>query len=132
MSGYYVLDGKIARKADFTEWARWYEKAKKRVDFTMVGDVSVSTVFLGFVHQYGEGPPLIFETLVFGGRLDELFHLRSGRSRTQGNGRARSIISKLRTLKWSILSARSVILYKPSRRKRCHGIATTTTKHFNG
>lgn len=26
----------------------------------------VSTVFLGLDHQYGEGPPLVFETMVFG------------------------------------------------------------------
>ena len=27
--------------------------------------VRVSTVFLGLDHQWGEGPPLLFETLVF-------------------------------------------------------------------
>lgn len=30
----------------------------------------VSTVFLGLDHQYGDGPPLLFETMVFGGPLD--------------------------------------------------------------
>ena len=28
----------------------------------------VSTVFLGLNHQYGQGPPLIFETMIFGDR----------------------------------------------------------------
>lgn len=32
---------------------------------------SVSTVFLGLNHQYGDGPPLIFETMVFGGKYDQ-------------------------------------------------------------
>jgi hypothetical protein len=27
----------------------------------------VSTVYLGMNHQWGDGPPLIFETMVFGG-----------------------------------------------------------------
>ena len=30
----------------------------------------VSTVWLGLNHQYGDGPPLIFETMVFGGDGD--------------------------------------------------------------
>lgn len=39
---------------------------------TSVGkDVQVSTVFLGLDHGYGEGPPILFETLVFGGPLDQ-------------------------------------------------------------
>ena len=34
-------------------------------------DVMVSTVFLGLDHNYGDGPPLIFETMIFGGPLDQ-------------------------------------------------------------
>jgi hypothetical protein len=36
-----------------------------------IGDVRVSTVFLGMDHSFGEGPPLIFETMIFGGEHDE-------------------------------------------------------------
>ena len=37
-----------------------------------VGEYYVSTVWLGFDHGFGEGPPLIFETMVFGpGQEDE-------------------------------------------------------------
>ena len=32
---------------------------------------TVSTVFLGIDHNFGEGKPLLFETMVFGGKLDE-------------------------------------------------------------
>ena len=31
-----------------------------------VGDYLVSTVWLGLNHNYADGPPLIFETMVFG------------------------------------------------------------------
>lgn len=31
----------------------------------------VSTVFLGLNHNYGDGPPLIFETMIFGGPMDQ-------------------------------------------------------------
>jgi hypothetical protein len=36
----------------------------------VIGEVRVSTVFLGIDHAW-EGPPLLFETMVFGGPLDE-------------------------------------------------------------
>lgn len=40
----------------------------KRVGLTNVGDVEVSTVWLGFNYQlHPEGPVLIFETMIFGG-----------------------------------------------------------------
>lgn len=35
------------------------------------GDVHVSTVFLVFDHGFGSEPPLVFETMVFGGPLDQ-------------------------------------------------------------
>jgi hypothetical protein len=33
-------------------------------------EVQVSTVWLGLNHNWDDGPPLIFETLVFGGPMD--------------------------------------------------------------
>jgi hypothetical protein len=33
--------------------------------------VYVSTVFLGLDHSFGEGPPQLFETMIFGGEHDE-------------------------------------------------------------
>ena len=32
--------------------------------------VTVSTVFLGLDHSFGDGPPLLFETMIFGGAQD--------------------------------------------------------------
>ena len=34
-------------------------------------DIEVSTVFLGLDHNHWNGPPLLFETLVFGGEFDQ-------------------------------------------------------------
>lgn len=53
------------------EWAQWFETADRHVANTMVGDVRVSTVFLGLNHNFHSGPPLLFETMVFGGKHDE-------------------------------------------------------------
>jgi hypothetical protein len=47
----------------------WQDKFEdweyKCVARTRVGDKTVSTVWLGLDHQFGGGPPLIFETMVF-------------------------------------------------------------------
>lgn len=70
MSEYYVLDGKTAKVATRDEWAQWLKDSrdKKRIASTEYGDdIRVSTVFLGLNHAWGDGPPMIFETMIFGG-----------------------------------------------------------------
>ena len=73
MSDKYVLDGHRAVPAEsLVAWGRFFEnRDARRVATTEVGEVRVSTVFLGLDHSFGEGPPLLFETMVFGGPLDE-------------------------------------------------------------
>lgn len=46
--------------------------AYKHVGVTAIDDeTEVSTVWMGLDHNFfGEGPPLIFETMIFGGPLD--------------------------------------------------------------
>lgn len=66
---YWILDpdGKTPIETDRDTWAAWYEDAAARIVFqTMVGEYKVSTVFLGMDHSLGVGPPLIWETMVFG------------------------------------------------------------------
>lgn len=46
------------------------DKMQRRVAFDDFGEVQVSTVFLALDHQWGSGPPLLWETLVFGGEHD--------------------------------------------------------------
>jgi hypothetical protein len=41
------------------------DTAYRRVAETTVGPYCVSTVWLGFDHGFGDGEPLIFETMVF-------------------------------------------------------------------
>jgi hypothetical protein len=70
--GHYILAGRKPLPAiNLLAWAQWFEKSERRVAPDIVGDVRVSTVFLGIDHQYGDGPPLLFETMVFGGPLDQ-------------------------------------------------------------
>ena len=67
MSDKYRLgaDKKIIQCESVFEWAEWYETADGIVKQEHVGDKWVSTVFLGLDHRfYGEGPPILFETMV--------------------------------------------------------------------
>lgn len=69
---YYDLDG---NPVPMREWARLFEarrQGKGIVEQTrLTGGVYVSTVWLGLNHRWGEGPPLIFETLIFDDLEDE-------------------------------------------------------------
>jgi len=56
---------------DLNEFAESFGFDERRVDSTKIGSILVSTVFLGLDHQFGDGPPLLFETMVFGGVYDQ-------------------------------------------------------------
>lgn len=45
-------------------------RGRRTVTFTESNGVKVSTVFLGLDHSWGDGPPLLFETMEFGGPRD--------------------------------------------------------------
>lgn len=71
---YYVLDDEGEPVAcDWRTWGLWFEthffdRCVLRDD---VGRVRVSTVFLGLDHRhFGDGPPILWETMVFGGLCD--------------------------------------------------------------
>lgn len=68
---FYDRDG---QPISHERWAELHEsEVYKRVALTEfgLGDVRVSTVWLGLDHSFGDAErPLIFETMVFGGPLD--------------------------------------------------------------
>lgn len=68
---HYILKDKVPVAVDLLEWAKWFGEADRQVDRTVI-DIGeeVSTVFLGLDHQWGDGPALLFETMVFGGSFD--------------------------------------------------------------
>lgn len=70
--GTYILDdlGR-AVPSDAKTWAAWMEKQNHVLEQTELGEALVSTIFLGLDHNHsGHGPPLLWETRVFGGALD--------------------------------------------------------------
>lgn len=69
---YYDMDG---QPLDTLEWARLFELRGDGTGWWIIGqeergDVKVSTVWIGLDHSFGFGPPLIFESMVFGGDFD--------------------------------------------------------------
>lgn len=65
---HYILDGHETKQCDdLIAWAKWFEKAERHVADNDIAGVRISTVFLDLDHQFWKGPPLLFETMVFGG-----------------------------------------------------------------
>jgi hypothetical protein len=71
MSDLYRLEGhEVVPCPDIDQWVKEFRK-NRDVRKTQVGDVLVSTVFLGVDRGWGgPGAPVVFETMVFGGPLD--------------------------------------------------------------
>ena len=63
---HWILEGHKIKEVDLATWARWFEKADRRVALDKVKGKRSSTVFLGVDHNFQEkGPPLLFETMIF-------------------------------------------------------------------
>ncbi len=74
---YWILVEHEPLRASLLEWARWLENADRTVAYTIVSsDVAVSTVFLPLEPIDSRlremNPPLLFETMIFGGIHDGL------------------------------------------------------------
>lgn len=82
---YYILNGHTpVHVTDVMVWGRWMAQHKYspqadgdtemdlcRVAEEYVGTAWISTVFLWLDHSFTGGPPILFETMVFGGELDQ-------------------------------------------------------------
>lgn len=67
MSAHYILDeDRNITKADLFTWSKWIENTGNKVveQTDLDNGYWVSTVFLGLDHGYGDGPPILFETMV--------------------------------------------------------------------
>lgn len=69
----YILNGKKpVLEPNIMKWGKWFQDTPNRtVKKSNVGNVKVSTVFLGVDHGYDGKEPVLFETMVFGGSMDE-------------------------------------------------------------
>jgi len=74
MHAYYILnaEGEPVRANNITEWGSFFEDTEaRRVGFDILsGEVQVSTMFLGLDHSFNGPEPILWETMIFGGKLD--------------------------------------------------------------
>jgi hypothetical protein len=95
---YWVLDeDDEPRPVDDLTWAVWFEEVgHRRVLLDVVRRVEVSTVFLGLDHAWMGGPPVLWETMIFGGVFE---------------GAQRRYRSKLEALEGHMIAVRLVEAY---------------------
>ena len=65
---YYILTNDLHPiECGVQEWAAWCQKHHDRRSLgrTTIGKALVSTTFLGLDHSYGQGHPILWETMVF-------------------------------------------------------------------
>ncbi len=69
----YTLVGKeVVYTDDFKEWQDLRVNNIAKDNFNIKGEsVLVSTVFLGVDHGHSDGAPVLFETMVFGGKYTD-------------------------------------------------------------
>jgi len=91
MIEYYDREGNVL---DRDRWISLFgDDDYKVVARTEVDDVMVSTVWLGLNHQYGDGPPLIFETLVIdGGNDGDMWRYSTEAEAIEGHERAVTLV----------------------------------------
>lgn len=74
--GHYILDGhNPVPEPDLWKWATCRSAFPNHVAEDFEGEIDgmiirVSTVFLGLDHNHWGGPPILFETMIFGGPHD--------------------------------------------------------------
>lgn len=65
----YILNeaGEPVLEPDLLKWAEWFENFDNRAlaNDNIFGWARVSTVFLGLDHRFGDGPPVLWETMIF-------------------------------------------------------------------
>jgi hypothetical protein len=70
LNGRYILvDRKPVPEPDLLKWAAWIkDREKSIVAQTEIGNIFVSTIFLGLDYNFlGNGEPILFETMAFKG-----------------------------------------------------------------
>lgn len=68
---YILVEGKPVLEPNLNKWGSWMGTSERIVKKDDIGKVKVSTIFLGLDHNYGIGTPILWETMIFGGKHDQ-------------------------------------------------------------
>ncbi len=98
----YILNenGVPVPEPDMVKWGRWMWEASRVVAREEVREAVVSTVFLGLDHSfafdYPDAPPVLWETMVFGGLMDQAQDRCSG-TREQAEAMHADMVARVQT-----------------------------------
>jgi hypothetical protein len=98
---YYILDenDRPVPEPDLRKWAAWFCNVhKRRVAIETIDGVQISTIFLGMDHNWeNSGPPILWETMVFGGELSDEQDRCSG-NREQAEAMHLKMVERVKSL----------------------------------
>ena len=99
MSMWYILDNnnKPIRSTSKTEAVDWMENNPQRkvVKQEHIGDVYISTVFLGLDHSWNSDIPVLWETMIFGEEYDQYQdRYTSYKDALEGHKKALELVNK--------------------------------------
>lgn len=101
-SSLYILDalGKPVPEPDIEKWTKWYENIDHRmVAEDTIGESNISTIFLGIdpsgISRRTSRIPMLWETMVFGGPLDQE-QWRCGGSREEAKAMHASAVAEVK------------------------------------
>lgn len=88
----YILDddGEQIPAPDVVTWARWYETADeaRQIALDTIGKVGISTIFTAINQRFhDDGPPLLYETMIFGGDRRDCEHYATRQEALDGHAR---------------------------------------------
>jgi hypothetical protein len=69
MSDFYILKDKVPVLTNRETW-NTFIKEPPQIGNDTIGDVGVSTIFIGMTLKPSDGAPLLFETMIYGGEFD--------------------------------------------------------------
>jgi hypothetical protein len=62
---YILKDNEPQSCEDLVEWAMWMGESNRQIALDEIGNVRVSTAFIGITPSEVDGVPALFETMVF-------------------------------------------------------------------
>jgi hypothetical protein len=106
---HYLLtrDRQVVTCDNLQEWAIAWGTASNQIARTVIGTAVVSTVFLGLDHNFGIGPPILFETMIFDKRRPRDYMERYSTIEEAQRGHARAVYHVDQLLRKACLSRTS-------------------------
>lgn len=67
---YILVDRIPVEEPDPVKWMQWFSTNGRFISKDIIGESTISTVFLGISYELSPDGPILFETMMFGGELD--------------------------------------------------------------